>query len=313
MMLVYALIMNPRIRRLQERRLIRLSIFAGACLTTWAIAVGIIGDSKAIIFDALYSLISISLSWVSLLVTNFIRKPDDELLPFGRSHFQPFAITIQSSVIICLCLYTLATSILDMTKGGSIVVLDITLPYLIASIFISFSFWVYFRQKAIEIGSEYVRIESTEWQMDAFLSLGVLVGLSMGYFLKETSWAFIIPYIDSAMVIIISLLFLRIPVRTFTKNLRELLQFAPDDSVSELIHEHSHQIAQKYQFLDTIVRITKMGNSYTIEIDFLLPQSQAQTSLEALDSIRQELYERIKGNYEMWLTISFTTERKWIL
>lgn len=304
--------MNPRIRRIKERKLIRLSILVGSALTCWAIIVGILGESKAIIFDALYSLVGISLSWISLLVNNFIRKPDDELLPFGRSHFQPFAITIQSSVIISLCLYTLATSVIDITKGGTRVELGITLPYLIASIIICFLFWLYFRKQAQELGSEYVRIESTEWQMDAFLSLGVLVGMSMVYFLQNTSWQTIIPYIDSGMVIIISLLFLRIPIKTFSKNLRELLQFAPDDSVSEMMHERSHEIAQKYQYLDTIVRVAKMGNSYTVEIDFLLPKSQAHIQIDQLDLIRQELYELIKGDYEMWITISFTTERKWI-
>jgi predicted Co/Zn/Cd cation transporter (cation efflux family) len=222
------------------------------------------------------------------------------------------AITIQSSVIISLCLYTLATSIIDITKGGSSVELGITLPYLITSIIICFLFWNYFHKQAKLLGSEYVRIESTEWQMDAFLSLGVLVGMSMVYFLRDTHWHSIIPYIDSGMVIIISLLFLRIPIKTFSKNLRELLQFAPDDNVSEMIHEHSHQIAQKYQYIDTIVRVAKMGNSYTVEIDFLLPKSQAHIPLQELDLIRQELYELIRGDYEMWLTISFTTERKWI-
>ncbi len=305
--------MNPRQRRIKERNLIRLSIGAGSALTIWAIIVGIMGDSKAIIFDALYSLVGISLSGVSLMVNNFIRKPDDELLPFGRSQFQPFAITLQSSVIICLCLYTLATSVIDIFNGGKTVELGIALPYLIASIIICFLFWLYFRKKAVEIGSEYVRIEATEWQLDALLSLGVLAGLSMGYFFRDTSLDFLIPYLDSGMVIIISLLFLRIPSQTFLKNIRELLQFAPDDDVENLIHDVSGNIADKYQFMQTLVRVAKTGGSYNVEIDFLLPKSLSGIPLVQLDNIRQELFDQIKGDYEMWLTISFTTERKWMI
>lgn len=305
--------MNPRQRRIKEKYLIRLSIGVGTLLTIWAIIVGISGDSKAIIFDALYSLVGISLSGVSLMVNNFIRKPDDELLPFGRSQFQPFAITLQSTVIICLCLYTLATSVMDIVNGGKAVELGIALPYLIASIVICFLFWIYFRHQAITIGSEYVRIEATEWQLDALLSLGVLAGLSLAYFFKETSLEFLIPYLDSGIVIIISLLFLRIPVQTFWKNIRELLQFAPDDEVENLIHEFSDQIAAKYNFEHTLVRVAKTGDSYNVEIDFLLPKSSSNISLAQLDTIRQELYDQIKGDYEMWLTISFTTERKWMI
>jgi len=305
--------MNPRLKRIEERKLIKLSIGTGSILTIWAIVVGILGDSKSIIFDALFSMVGISLSGVSLLVNNFVRKPDDDNLPFGRSQFEPFAITVQSSVIIFLCLYSLATSVIDILDGGKTVELGIALPYLIVSIVGCFCLWIYFKNKAIKIKSEYVRIEATEWQLDAILSLGVLVVLSLGYFLKNSEIAFVIPYLDPAMVVIISIMFLRIPARTFWKNIRELLQFAPDDEVEDKIHETCEFITEKYGFIDALVRVAKTGSSYTIEIDFLLPKNQSDMKVSDLDLIRQELFDLIKGDYKMWLTISFTTERKWMI
>ncbi|MHA4738919.1 cation diffusion facilitator family transporter [Dyadobacter sp. MSC1_007] len=305
--------MSSRQKRIRERKLIKVSIAIGSALTAWAIGVGIAGDSKSIIFDALFSMVGLSLSGVSLLVNNFIRKPDDDNLPFGRAQFQPFAITLQSSVIIFLCLYSLATSVIDIINGGKTVELDVALPYLIASIIVCFLLWLFFKKKASELGSEYLRIESTEWQLDAWLSIGVLAVLSLGYFLKAGPLAYLIPYLDPAMVFIISIVFLRIPAKTFWKNIRELLQFAPDDEVEDKIHDASEKICQQYQFLDSWVRVAKTGNSYTIEIDFLLPKSLSGTTVSRLDEIRQELYDQIKGDYEMWLTISFTTERKWMI
>ena len=305
--------MNLRQKQIQERKLIKLSIVTGSLFTIWAIVVGIMGDSKSIIFDALFSMVGISLSGVSLLVNNFIRKPDDDNLPFGRSQFEPFSMTVQSSVIIFLCLYSLATSVIDIINGGKIVELGIALPYLIFSIIGCFIMWLYFRKRASLLKSEYVRIESTEWQLDALLSFGVLTVLSMGYFLQKTSWAYLIPYLDPAMVVFISMLFLRIPARTFWKNIRELLQFAPDDEVENNIHQQAENISHKYGFTDEYVRVVKTGSSYTIEIDFLLPAELSETKVKDLDTIRQELYDLIKGEYKMWLNISFTTERKWMI
>jgi len=305
--------MNPRQKRINERKLIKLSIATGSVFTAWAIIVGILGDSKSIIFDALFSMVGISLSGVSLLVNNFIRKPDDDNLPFGRSQFEPFVITVQSAVIIFLCLYSLATSVIDIINGGRAVELGIALPYLIFSITGCFILWLYFKRKALQLKSEYVRIEATEWQLDALLSFGVLLVLSMGYFLKNTAYFFLIPYLDPSMVVFISVLFLRIPARTFVKNIRELLQFAPDDEVEDKIHEQAAFISKKYNFKDEYVRVAKTGSSYTIEIDFLLPKELAETQVKKLDFIRQELYDLIKGDYKMWLTISFTTELKWMI
>lgn len=305
--------LSARRKRLAERKLIKISILIGSILTVWAIFVGIAGDSKSIIFDALFSMVGLSLSGVSLLVNNFIRKPDDEHLPFGRSQFEPFAITLQSSVIIFLCLYSLATSVMDMIGGGKVVELDIALPYLIVSILVCFILWLYFKRQATRIDSEYVRIESTEWQLDALLSFGVLMVLSLGYFLKDTPLSYLLPYLDPGMVIIISILFLRIPAKTFWKNVRELLQFAPDDDVENKIHEAADKMVVDYGFLDSLVRVAKTGKSYTVEIDFLVAKTSADMKLADLDLLRHELYDQIKGEYEMWLTISFTTERKWML
>jgi cation diffusion facilitator family transporter len=307
------MILNAKHKRLEERKLIKVSIFLGSILTIWAIVVGILVDSKSIIFDALFSMVGLSLSGISLLVNNFIRKPDDENLPFGRSQFEPFAITLQSAVIIFLCLYSLATSIMDILAGGKTVELGVALPYLIASIFICFVLWLYFKRQAVKLRSEYVRIESTEWQLDALLSFGVLIGLSLGYFLEDTSLSYLMPYLDPGMVLIISILFLRIPAKTFWKNIKELLQFAPDDEVEERIHEAAEKLAIDHEFIDSLVRVAKTGSSYTVEIDFLLPKYSSNMQVEEMDALRQQLYDQIKGDYKMWLTISFTTERKWML
>ena len=97
-------VLNPRQKRIQERKFIKLSIATGSVFTIWAIVAGILGDSKSIIFDALFSMVGISLSGVSLLVNNFVRKPDDDNLPLAArslSHL-PWRYSLLS-LFFCAC------------------------------------------------------------------------------------------------------------------------------------------------------------------------------------------------------------------
>ncbi|MCX2451319.1 cation diffusion facilitator family transporter [Pedobacter sp. PLR] len=299
---------------LTENRLIKLSIYLTGVFALLSIFFGLLTDAKAIIFDGLFSLIGMILSIASIFAIRFIRKPEDQVLPYGRAHFEPFIILIQCLVIIFLCLYSLITATLDFMHGGRIVNLDVAIVFLIFSAFGSLAIWLYFRRKAQKVASEFVKIEALEWQLGTFLSIAILIGMMVAFILDWLGFHAFVPYVDPALVILASLIFLVEPIRTGIRNLKELLLFAPDDEVERTTRALVQEIVSTKNFLDVKSHIAKTGKHHLIEIDFLLPEGYPLHSVDELDLIRAEVYDGIKDkNNNLWLTISFTAQRRWML
>ncbi|WP_316821469.1 cation diffusion facilitator family transporter [Pedobacter gandavensis] len=299
---------------LTENRLIKLSIYLTGVFAFLSICFGLFSDAKAIIFDGLFSLIGMVLSIASIFALRFIRKPEDQVLPYGRAHFEPFIILIQCLVIIFLCLYSLITAALDFMHGGRIVDLNVAILYLIFSALGSTAIWLYFRRKAQRVNSEFVKIEALEWQLGTFLSIAILIGMMIAFVLDWLGFHAVVPYVDPTLVILASLIFLVEPIRTGIRNLKELLLYAPEDEVEMTTKALVQEMVSQKQFLEVKSHIAKTGKYHLIEIDFLLPEGYPLQSVDELDAIRAEVYDGIKNkNNNLWLTISFTAQRRWML
>ena len=87
-----------------------------------------------IIFDGLYSFISLILSMLSLYINNYMAKKDFEKFPFGKHILEPIVISIKSLIIAIMCLYSLIGAIQDSSHGGNTVEFGLALIYSIVSV-----------------------------------------------------------------------------------------------------------------------------------------------------------------------------------
>ncbi|RNA69290.1 cation transporter [Alteribacter keqinensis] len=67
-----------------EKRVLKVSVYGALIYAIVAIVWGIAGNSQMILFDGLYSLISVALSFFSLLSAAYIQKTDFKRFPFGN-------------------------------------------------------------------------------------------------------------------------------------------------------------------------------------------------------------------------------------
>lgn len=297
-----------------ESYLLKISALGALFFAVLGIAWGWTVKSEMILFDGMYSFVSVILSLMALGGSIYINKIDDIKYPFGKRMIEPLIIIIKSLAILVMCTYSLGQAFIDILNGGNEIQYGYALAYAMISTIGCWLAYVFLKRKGKQINSNLLDVESSQWLMDTLLSMGVLVGFLIAMCLKYTSLVWINRYIDPLMVILSSAIFIRMPLNTLIIGLKELLEFKADDSISEEINNLVRKIESEYAFEEAITRVSKSGRDLRIEIDFIYSEDSNIKELDEMDDLRERIYSSLNHmKYEKWLNVSLTKDKKWAI
>ena len=89
-----------------ESQLLSLSVLASLLFTVSGIVVGLLTGSSVVLFDGLYSGISLLLSYLSLIAAKNVNADDSVSFPYGKSAIEPFLVGVKYLTLIVLCVYS---------------------------------------------------------------------------------------------------------------------------------------------------------------------------------------------------------------
>lgn len=297
-----------------ESYLLKISTLGTLFFAVLGIAWGWTVKSEMILFDGMYSLGGVILSLLALMGSIYINKKDYEKYPFGKKMIEPLIVIIKSLAIFIMCIYSLTGSIKNLINGGNEVQYGYALIYALVSTLGCGIAYFFLKKKGKAINSSLVNIESSQWLMDTLLSMGVLVGFLIANIIKHTEFIWFNKYLDPLMVIICSSVFIKMPIKSLGDGLKELLEFKADDSITLEIDKLVEGIEREYNFEDTITRVSKTGNDLRIEIDFIYNEESNIKVLDEMDGVREKIFNSLSHiNYEKWLNVSFTKDKKWAI
>ena len=297
-----------------ENKILKISMVGALFFALFGIAWGWTAQSEMIIFDGLYSFISLALTMLSLYINNFIAKKELDKYPFGKYILEPLVISFKSLIIGGMCLYSLIGAIQDVVHGGNTVEYGSALIYSIVSVIGCGGVYIFMKKKGDKISSELIKVEASQWLMDTLLSIGVLVGFVIAMILRNTRFSGLNVYIDPMMVIMVSVVFIKMPVQSFINAFKEILCVKADDEINDDIYLIVKEIEKEYKFEDSISRVSKIGGELRIEIDFIYNEESKLNDLDQMDCVREEVYDAIKHiDYNKWLNVSFTGDKKWAI
>lgn len=297
-----------------ENKILKISMVGALFFALFGIAWGWTAQSEMIIFDGLYSFISLALTMLSLYINNFIAKKELDKYPFGKYILEPLVISFKSLIIGGMCLYSLIGAIQDIVHGGNTVEYGSALVYSIVSVIGCGGIYIFMKKKGDKISSELIKVEASQWLMDTLLSLGVLVGFVIAIILRNTRFSVLNVYIDPMMVIMVSVVFIKMPIQSFINAFKEILCVKADDEINDDIYLIVKEIEKEYKFEDSISRVSKIGGELRIEIDFIYNEESKLKDLDQMDCVREEVYDAIKHiDYNKWLNVSFTGDKKWAI
>lgn len=297
-----------------EKNTLMLSALGALFFAVLGVVWGVAIDSSMIVFDGLYSLISLFLSILAIFITRYISKNDFEKFPFGKRVLEPLTVAFNSIVLTVMCSITFINSAKEILIGGKVVNAKFALGYSIISILGCMIVYRILVSNNKKICSDIIKVESNQWLMDTLVSVAVLVGFLICSILNRTSLAYLSKYIDPFMVLITSAMFIRIPITTLIKSFKEILNRNADKEINDEIYTIVKDVEKKYNFEDSITRVSKIGKELRIEIDFVFNEQSKLNKLEEMDNVREYVYSSMSDiELDKWLNVNFTGDRKWAI
>lgn len=300
-----------------EQHILKFSVLSAVVFALLGLVWGAIAGSQMIIFDGIYSFISVILSGLSVYAARSMKIGDDMRFPLGRSQMEPLVITFKSLVIVALCVAAFAKAVITIFAGGQEIDELSAMAYAsigTAGCIGSLLYITWKRKKAG--GSVLVTAERMQWFMDTLLSVFVLLGFFAAWIMeKHREYAYYSRYMDPGMVVVFSVFFIRMPIRTLVEGIRDMLQMAPDMTIYGNSRRITEKIAKERGFKNYRIRISKVGRALAYKISFISHTPDDSRSMGELDNIRQEIESGIGAICEnsIRMKVSFMHDEKWSL
>ncbi|PTX16658.1 cation diffusion facilitator family transporter [Halanaerobium congolense] len=296
-------ILTEDIRAKKANKITWIGFFANLILTSVKLIAGIIGNSTAMIADAIHSLSDFTTDIIILISFKIVRKPSDKDHNYGHGKFETLATTI-----IGIALFVVGIGILyssgENIYSAMLLKTNLESPRIIALITALLSMItkeILFRitlKAGEEINSSAVIANAWHHRSDAFSSIGTFIGIG-GSILLGDNWR----VLDPIAATIVSIFIMKTAYGISIGSIKELLEESLDDSTNKNILEIIENINQVISPHELKTR--RVGNKIIIDIHINVKNN---LSIVEAHKINDEIERKIKKIYGDNTIINIHTE-----
>jgi cation diffusion facilitator family transporter len=258
-------------------------VLFSAALAIFKGAAGYLGNSQALIADAVESLgdvLSSAIVWFGIRLS--VRPPDDNH-PYGHGKIEPMAAVLVSVLLIGAALGVFISSLHRLSKPASSPEL-FTLPVLLVVTLVKFGLAGRVSRLSRELSSMSLHGDALHHQSDAVTSLAALIGVSVAIIGGEGYES-----ADSYAAMFASAVIAHGAYRILVPALHELSDRAPESGLDERAKEAARLVAGVIDLEKCFVR--KMGLSYYIDLHVIV---EGELSVREGHSIAHRVEEAIQ-------------------
>lgn len=280
----------------KEKTILRLSFAAGLAFALAELIFAIYSHSQSALTDAVYDASELVFIALLLFLTPLFHKPVSEKHPYGYFQVESIFLIVKGIMMLSVTLGVGVEVIESALSGGNPVDdLQVSLFQLClgaASVVI----YVIMRGVNKNSSSPTVEAELMGWRLDIGYSLGMSLAFFASSFLVKTPLAFIAPYFDQIIAVLVMVFMLPESVKMLWSSVRDIFLFSPDEELVEQIKQTCTESLEHYAFSPVFFDITRTGRHLWVAVYFKV--SSDTLAVEQLKKATEEVNQKISSQME---------------
>lgn len=280
----------------KEKTILRLSFVAGLAFALAELIFAIYSHSQSALTDAVYDASELVFIALLLFLTPLFHKPVSEKHPYGYFQVESIFLIVKGVMMLSVTLGVGVEVIESALSGGNPVDdLQVSLFQLclgVASVVI----YIIMRGVNKNSSSPTVEAELLGWRLDIGYSLGMSLAFFASSFLVKTPLAFIAPYFDQIIAVLVMVFMLPESVKMLWSSVRDIFLFSPDEELVEQIKQICTESMEDYAFSPVFFDITRTGRHLWVAVYFKV--SSATLAVKQLKKATEEVNQKISSQLE---------------
>ena len=295
-----------------EQRALKLSIVVTLMVSSLGVTFGLLSGSQSILFDGVFSTIDAAMSGLALLVARLAVREASERFQHGYWHLEPLVAALNGSILMLLCFYAFLNAVQGLMEGGRVLDFDLAIVYAGVVAIVCFAMVAYQKRINRRADSEFVRIDMQGWLMAALITTALLAAFAIALGLEGTAHAHLTPYVDSLLLMLLTLCFMPVPIGIVRRAMKEVFLIAPSE-VDREVHAAMEPVMAREGLLNYYSHVAKAGRGHFIEIHIVTaPEFAAGQGVALMDEIREQISAGLSiPPARRWFTVAFTADERW--
>lgn len=279
----------------RKKRIMRVTLwgsFANFVLLVFKLIAGIVGQSSAMIADAIHSLSDFMTDIVVLLFVNISSKPKDDSHEYGHGKYETLATSLIGLVLVGVGfvlfwegankIYGFFFLSIPLDSPKTIALIAALLSIVVKEVLYQMTVWVGRKEN-----SAVVVANAWHHRSDALSSIGTAIGIGGAILLGE-NWR----VLDPLAAVIVSLFIVKVALRLVVPAVNELLEKSlPKEMEKEILDiiSESPEVRNPHN-----LRTRRIGNNIAIEAHIRV---DGQISVTQAHNITREIERKLRDKF----------------
>lgn len=251
-----------------EKSILWISFLTGTAFAIVEFIFAIYSRSQSVLTDAMYDASELVIIVFTLFLIPLFHKPISEKRPYGFLQLESVFVIIKSCMILSVTVGIAANNINIALNGGNIVNDKmVSIFQFFQALACAFIFLIV-KQLNKKCSSPTVETELLEWRLDIWYSGGMSIAFFLGSFLEKTPLAFIYPYFDQLVAVVIICMVLPTNIKILIKAIRDLFLFSPEEDTVNNVKDICDDLMREHGFVPVFYNITRTGRHLWVSVYF---------------------------------------------